>query len=315
MVDFNKLQLTVLEENNKFGKYEIGPVARGFGSTLVNPLRRVLLSSITGTGVVSVKIGGVKHEFSTLKGLEQDLLDIVLNIKNLPVSCKSEEPQTLKLSVSGKRVVTAADFEKSHEVDVVDPDFVVATLADDKSKLDLEVVVERGTGYKAADDSARKKIGVVPLDVNYSPVERVKFEIMDTRVGRRTDFDKVLLEIYTDGSEKPGDCLTEATEILVKMYAALSRESELVARILENKDVAVEVKEVEVEETELPEMSIDDLRLPSRALNSLKGAGIETTSQLTMMTMKDVEALEGLGKKSVEDIEKALAKQGLGLKD
>lgn len=315
MVDFDKLQLTVLEEKNNFGKYEIGPVARGFGNTLVNPLRRVLLSSITGTGITSVKIGGVKHEFSTLKGLEQDVLDIVLNIKNLPVSSKSDEPQKLVLKTKGKKVVTASDFEKSGSVEIIDPDFVVATLADDKQKLDLEITIEKGTGYKQADDSVRRKIGVIPLDTNFSPVKRVKFEVVDTRVGRRTDYDKVILEIHTDGSERPGDCLTEATEVLVKMYAALSRESELVARILENKDVAVEVKEEEIEEIELPEMSIEDLRLPSRALNSLMAAGIETTSQLTEMTIKDVEALEGLGKKSVEDIEKSLAKQGLGLKE
>lgn len=314
MIDFDKLQVVAIDENGKYGKYEIGPVARGFGNTLVNPLRRVLLSSITGSGITCVKFAGAKHEFTTLKGVSEDVLDIVMAIKKMPVTCKSDAPQTLKLNAKKAGVVKASDFEPNAEVEIIDPDYEIATLSDDKSKLELEVTVERGVGYKLADEAVRKKIGSIPLDANFSPVERVKYSVIDARVGRRTDFDKVVLEIHTDGSEKPGDCLTEAVEILVKMYATLGRESELVKRILENRDEAI-AKVVEVEEVELPDMSIEEIGLSSRALNSLRNAGIKTTSQLTQMTIKDVESLEGLGKKSIEDIEKSLAKQGLGLKE
>lgn len=310
MVDFANLQVKVLEENDTFGRYEIGPVAKGFGQTIANPLRRTLLSSVEGTGITSIKIGGVKHEFSSLKGLSEDILQVVLNVKGLRVASHTAEPQVLTLSAKGPGQVLAKDIEKNSNVDIINPDHVIATLADSKSKLDLEITVEKGIGYRLADDSLRKKIGTIPMDANFSPVKRVKFEVADTRVGQRTDFDKVIMEVFTDGTVKSGDCMTMATETLVKVYAKLAGESEAVKRIVENKGVE-EKKEVEVEEVST-DLSIEEIDLPVRALNSLRNAGITSTSQLVEMTAKDAEAIEGLGKKSIEDIEKALAKQGLG---
>lgn len=310
MVDFAKLQIKVLEETDTFGRYEIGPVAKGFGQTIANPLRRTLLSSVEGSGITSIKIAGVKHEFSSLKGLSEDILQVVLRVKGLRLACHSDEPQVLRLSVKGPGEVTAKDLEENSSVEIINPKHVIATLADDKSKLDMEITVERGIGYKLADDSLRKKIGMIPMDANFSPVKRVKFEVVDTRVGQRTDFDKVIMEVYTDGTVKSGDCMTQATETLVKVYAKLAGESEAVKKILETKG-AEEVIEAEVEEVPT-DISIEEIDLPVRALNSLRNAGITSTSQLEEMTAKDAEAIEGLGKKSIEDIEKALAKQGLG---
>ena len=310
MVNFDKLQVKVLEETDVFGRYEIGPVAKGFGQTITNPLRRTLLSSIEGSAVTSIRIAGVKHEFSSLKGLSEDILQVVLNVKGLKIVCHSDEPQIVKLSAKGPGEITAKDFEPNSEVEMIDPEYVIATLADSKSKLEMEMTVEKGIGYKPADDLLRKKIGTIPVNVNFSPVKRVKFEVVDTRVGQRTDFDKAIMEIHSDGTVSPGDCMTQATEILVKVYAKLAGESETIARILENKGVEETVEE-EVEEV-TTDLSIGEIDLPVRALNSLRNAGITSTSQLVEMTAKDAEAIEGLGKKSIEDVEKALAKRGLG---
>lgn len=315
MVDFNKLKVTVLEETKDYGKFEIGPMARGFGHTLANPLRRVMLSSLEGSAVTGVKIAGVKHEFTTLKGMKEDVLQTVLNLKEMRVACFSDEPKVLTLSAKGKGEVKAGDLKLPGDVEIIDPDFVIATLADDKSKLELEVTVEKGIGYRGADDATRKDLGYLPLDANFSPVERVKFEIAETRVGRRTDLDKVILEVYTDGSVKPERTVTEACEILVNLYATLAGESEVVTRIIERKESGISEEDEQEAADEVPQLKVDEIDLPARALNSLKGAGIEMVSDLVMMSTKEVEALEGLGKKSVEDIEKALAKQGLGLKE
>lgn len=311
MIEFDLLQVNVLEESDKYGKYEIGPIARGFGQTLVNPLRRVLLSSIEGAAVTKVKIAGVKHEFSTVKGMKEDVLHLILNIKDLKIKSHSSEPQVIKLSAKGPKVVKAKDLELTSEVEIIDPEHVLANLADAKSKLEMELTVEKGVGYRPADDSVRSKIGVLPVDASFSPIERVKFEAAEARVGRRTDFDKVLLEIFTDGTVNPTSSLTSAAEMLVKMYATLAGESDVVKKLLEKPEVeAVKEEEEEV----VPEMKIEELGLAARALNSLKGAGIEYVNQLVQLSNKEVLAFEGLGEKSVENIERALAKQGLGLR-
>lgn len=312
MIEFDLLQVNVLEENDKYGKYEIGPIARGFGYTLVNPLRRVLLSSIEGAAVTRVKIAGAKHEFATLKGMREDVLNLILNLKDLKIKSHSSEPQIIRLSAKGQGEVKAGDLELTSEVEIIDPEHVLANLADEKSTLNMELTVEKGVGYKPADDSVRSKIGVLPIDASFSPVERVKFEVAETRVGRRTDFDKVILEIFTDGTATPSASLTSAAEMLVKMYASLAGESDVVKRILEKP--TVEVIEEEEPEEAVPEIRTEELGLAARALNSLKNAGIEYAGQLIQLSHKEVLAFEGLGEKSVENIERALAKQGLGLR-
>lgn len=312
MIEFDLLQVNVLEENDKYGRYEIGPIARGFGHTLVNPLRRVLLSSIEGAAVTKVKIAGVKHEFATLKGMKEDVLNLILNIKGLKIKSHSSEPQVIKLSAKGPGEVKAKDLELTSEIEIIDPNYVLANLADEKSKLEVELTVEKGVGYQPANDSVRGKIGALPVDASFSPVERVKYEVAETRVGRRTDFDKVILEIFTDGTVTPASSLKDAAEMLVKMYATLAGESDMVKRILE-KPAGRVVKEEEPEET-VPEIRVEELGLAARALNSLKSAGIEYASQLIQLSHKEMLAFEGLGDKSVENIERALAKQGLGLR-
>jgi len=313
MIEFDKLQFKVVEESKGYGKFEIGPLPRGFGHTFANPLRRTLLSSLSGSGFTGVKINGVKHEFATIEGVSEEVLQIMLNLKELNLRSHSANPVVLKLTASGKGEVKASDFEPNAEIEIGNPDHVVANLSDG-AKLDLEATVENGVGYVLADSENRSTVGQIPMDTNFSPVRRVKFDIVAARVGRRTDFDKAIVEIFVNDLYSPSESLQEAAEILVKMYAKVLGESEVVQRILEN-STAEEVEEEENVEEEVADISVDDLGLSARALNSLKNSGVSGTKTLIEMTKDELEALDGMGKKSLDDVEKALAKQGLGLKD
>ncbi|MFZ2199189.1 MAG: DNA-directed RNA polymerase subunit alpha [Microgenomates group bacterium] len=285
-----------VEEKDNFGIFSIEPLITGFGHTLGNSLRRVLLSSFRGAAITSVKVGGVTHKFSTLAGLSEDMIDLILNLKSVKVSYTGEEEVVAKLSVKGPRVVTAGDIIAPANVKIINTDAVIANISKD-TKLELELTIGTGYGYSPADERPSATIGTMSIDAIYSPVERVAYKVESTRVGRRTDFDKVVMEIYTDGSTLPSAVLKEAASILVAAF------SQIVS--------PVEAVEEGVIPSSASSVMTDDLGLPTRVGNALKAAGYKTAAELATASDKDLKTVKNLGGKSLGLIDEALAGKGL----
>ncbi len=285
-----------VEERDNFGVFSIEPLVTGFGHTLGNSLRRVLLSSFRGAAITTVKVGGVTHKFSTLAGLSEDMIDLILNLKSIKVGYEGDEPVVAKISVKGPRVVTAADIVAPANVKIVNTDAVIANISKD-AKLELELTIGTGYGYSPADERPSSTIGTMSIDAIYSPVERVAYKVESTRVGRRTDFDKVVMEIYTDGSTMPSVVLKEAASILVAAF------SQIVS--------PVEAVEEGVIPSSASSVMTDDLGLPTRVANALKAAGYKTAAELSTATDKDLKTVKNLGGKSLGLIDEALATKGL----
>lgn len=285
-----------IEEKDNFGIFAIEPLVTGFGHTIGNALRRVLLSSFRGAAITEVKVGGVTHKFSTLAGLSEDMIELMLNLKAIKVAYEGDEPVTAKLSVKGSKTVKASDIVVPATVKIVSSDVVIANLGKD-AKLDLELTISTGYGYSPAEDRPTTTIGTMVLDAIFSPVERVSYKVESTRVGRRTDFDKIVLEIYTDGSQLPSLVLKEAAKILV---AAFSQIVEPV--VVESNDAAVLGN---------ASISIDDLGLPTRVGNALKNAGYKTATELAGATDHDLKNVKNLGGKSLGLVDEALVSKGL----
>jgi DNA-directed RNA polymerase subunit alpha len=231
MLDINQIKITALEEKEDYGKYSISPLDRGYGQTLGNSLRRVMLTSLVGTAITAVKINGVKHEYTALAGLENDILEMVLNLKNLRVAVFGDEPVTLKLKVKGEQVVTAENFEKNSQAEIKNPDLYITTITGKTKTLDLEVTIEKGSGYVEANNEKRSKIDVIPLDADFSPVSRVSFEVKGARVGHITDYDELLLEIHTKSVIAPFKALSDSAKILRDIFSLLSAPDEEVVEV------------------------------------------------------------------------------------
>lgn len=285
-----------IEERDNYGVFAIEPLINGFGHTIGNALRRVLLSSFRGAAITDVKVAGVNHKFSTLAGLSEDMIDLILNLKSVKVAYVGDEPVTAKLSVKGVKTVTARDIVTPANVKIVSGDLVIAHLGKD-AKLDLELTIGTGYGYSGADERPSSTIGTMSIDAIYSPVERVSYKVEATRVGRRTDFDKVVMEIYTDGSQLPSVVLKEAARILVASF------QQIVEPI-----VSVDTSVVATSTTSV---MTDDLGLPTRVANALKAAGYKAASELAMATDKDLKTVKNLGGKSLSLIDEALTSKGL----
>src|SRR3990167_7823473 len=252
-----------------YSKFVIEPLEPGFGHTLGVALRRVLLTSIEGAAVTSVKIDGVRHLFTTLPGLKEDIIELVLNIKTLRVKlAEGKDEATMTLSASGPGEIKASQIEVSDGVEIVDPDHYLGALADKKSKINIEMTVERGTGYSLSEDRRVSTIGIIPIDAIFSPVLRVNYKIEQTRVGRQTNFDKLILEIWADGTMKARDALNQASKILVSYFHQIYEPSETSA--------AEQTKGSQALSDDILKMTIDELDLPTRIYNSLRNAGIET---------------------------------------
>lgn len=285
-----------IEENASFGIFSIEPLITGFGHTIGNSLRRVLLSSFRGAAITSVKVAGVTHKFSTLAGLSEDMIDLILNLKSVKVGYAGEEEVVAKLSVKGPKVVTAGDIVAPANVTIVNKDQVIANISKD-AKLDIELTIDTGYGYSPADERPISTIGTMSIDAIYSPVERVAYKVESTRVGRRTDFDKVVMEIYTDGSTLPSVVLKEAASILVAAF------SQLVNPVI--------VADDSVAAASSSLVMTDDLGLPTRVANALKTAGYKTAQELSTATDKDLKTVKNLGGKSLGLIDEALSAKGL----
>jgi DNA-directed RNA polymerase subunit alpha len=304
-----------VETDQKYGKFTVQPLERGYGLTLGNALRRVLLSSLPGAAITSIQVEGVLHEFSTIPGVFEDTTDIILNLKaiRLKVSGNAgtpEEPLVLRLRVEKEGTVYARDFDHGPEIEILTPDQPVATV-DAGGRLVMEATVQRGRGYVPADHNKqpRQAIGVIPIDSIYAPITRVNYKVEHTRVGQVTDYDKLELEVWTDGSITPQDALSQSARLLVDQMQHLTNlGSEPTVATGEQTQATGEQAD-----TDLMNKPIDELDLSVRSYNSLKRAGIHTVGQLVEKTEAEMMKIRNLGKKSLEEISEKLAALGLSL--
>lgn len=315
MFDFEKpnIEIAEISEDNRYGKFVVEPLERGYGTTLGNSLRRIMLSSLPGAAVSQIKIDGVLHEFSSIPGVKEDVTEIIMNIKSLAIKNNSDtnEPKTAYIEFSGEGVVTAADIHTDADIEILNPDLVIATLnggAD--SKLNMELTITRGRGYVSADKNKNDElpIGVIAIDSIYTPVERVNLAIQNTRVGQITDFDKLTLDVYTNGTLAPDDAVSLAAKVL-------SEHLNLFIDLSENaKTAEIMVEKEENEKEKVLEMNIDELELSVRSYNCLKRAGINTVEELTNKSSEDMMKVRNLGRKSLEEVLTKLKELGLSLK-
>ncbi|AKM17519.1 DNA-directed RNA polymerase subunit alpha [Geobacillus sp. G4] len=304
-----KIETVELSEDAKYGKFVVEPLERGYGTTLGNSLRRILLSSLPGAAVTSVQIDGVLHEFSTIDGVVEDVTAIILNIKKLALKIYSDEEKTLEIDVQGEGVVTAADITHDSDVEILNPDLHIATLAEG-GRLRMRMTARRGRGYVPAEANKREDqpIGVIPIDSIYTPVSRVSYQVENTRVGQVTDYDKLTIDVWTDGSIGPKEAISLGAKILTEhlnIFVGLTDEAQ-------NAEIMVE-KEDDQKEKVL-EMTIEELDLSVRSYNCLKRAGINTVQELTQKTEEDMMKVRNLGRKSLEEVKAKLAELGLSLR-
>ena len=315
MVEIEKPKIEIVEisEDNRYGKFVCEPLERGYGTTLGNSLRRILLSSLSGAAITSIRIDGVLHEFSTIPGVRDDVTNIILNLKSLCLKMLSDEPKVLRIDVEGEREVTAADIIPDADIEILNPELHIATLNKEGS-LHMEMTVERGRGYVSADKNKKPDhvIGIIPIDSIFSPVLRVNYTVSDTRVGNATDYDKLVLEIWTDGSIRPEEAVSKAASILIshlKLFqnmAGLTEEEEM-------EDGAFTEAE-ENDTAKVMEMTIEDLDLSVRSYNCLKRANINTVANLTAKTEEEMMKVRNLGRKSLEEVKKKLQELELSLR-
>jgi len=308
LLGIQKPQIKVVEVNDTEGVFVVEPLERGLGYTIGNSMRRILLSSIPGAAVTSVRIAGVQHEYTAIEGVKEDTLEILLNLKELIIKMDQEEPARLKLKTEGPATVTAGDIETPANVEIINKDHHIATLTK-KGKLEMEMIVEKGRGYASAEDNEKETdpIGLIPLDSVFSPITNVMFEVGNTRVGQRTDFDKVKLVVRTNGAIRPDEAVTIGARILIEHFSLFG---DLVERVR-----GTEV--FEPTETQPPsglETPITELDLNVRAYNCLHRAKIETLADLVDHTEDDLLGIRNLGAKTVELIKEKLAERGLSLK-
>lgn len=315
MFEFEKpiIDIQQLDEEKGYGKFVIEPLERGYGTTLGNSLRRIMLSSLPGSAVSSIKIESVLHEFTTIAGVKEDVSEIILNIKDIAIRNNSDsyEPKVAYIEFEGEGVVTAADIQADPDIEIVNPDAKIATLSGGPdSKLFMELTITRGRGYITADKnkSDDQPIGVIPIDSIYTPVERVNLVVENTRVGQITDYDKLTLEVWTNGALKPDEAVSLAAKVLsehLNLFIDLSEHA---------KHAEVMVEKEDDEKEKVLEMSIDELELSVRSYNCLKRAGINTVEELTNKTPEEMMKVRNLGRKSLEEVLLKLKELDLSLR-
>ena len=313
MFEFEKPRIEIAEisDDNKYGKFVVEPLERGYGITLGNSLRRIMLSSLPGTAVSQVKIKGVLHEFSSLPGVKEDVTEIVMNIKDLCIKNNSttNEPKVAYIDASGDKVVTAGDIQVDADLEILNPDLVIANLSGPEAKLEMELLITNGRGYVGSDKNKGldSSIDAIAVDSIYTPVERVNVTVENTRVGQSTDFDKLTLDVYTNGTLAPDEAVSLAAKVL-------SEHLNLFIDLSENaKTAEVMVEKEDDEKGKVLEMNIDELELSVRSYNCLKRAGINTVEELTNRTPEDMMKVRNLGRKSLEEVLAKLKELGLQL--
>ena len=313
MFEFERPNIEVAEisEDKKYGRFVVEPLERGYGITLGNSLRRIMLSSLPGAAVSQVKIEGVLHEFSSIEGVKEDVTEIIMNIKSLAIKNASEtnEPKTAYIDVTGEGVVRASDIQVDSDIEILNPDLVIATLCGKDTKFYMELTITKGRGYVSADKNkgADLPVGVIAVDSIYTPVERVNMTVANTRVGQITDYDKLTLDVYTNGTLVPDEAVSLAAKVLsehLSLFVDLS-ESAMKAEVMVDKE--------ENEKEKVLVMSIDELELSVRSYNCLKRAGINTVEELTNKSQEDMMKVRNLGRKSLEEVLAKLKELGLQL--
>ncbi|MEX1997060.1 MAG: DNA-directed RNA polymerase subunit alpha [Candidatus Andersenbacteria bacterium] len=298
--------IEITEEGDNTTTFAIHPYYPGYGPTVGNALRRVLLSSLPGAAITHMRIDGVDHEFSTLEGVKEDMVTIMLNLKRVRLSSTSDQPIEIKLTVSGEKKITAGDFTTPPEIIIANPDLPIATLTTSKAKLEMRCTVEQGRGYVPSEAREREQrdIGTIALDAIFTPVERVSFKVENVRVGQATDYHKLTIMIVTDGTVKPIDALKQAAAILTDHFQELKGDFEKQLTAQRPEEVEELVTETESPE---PENTLSLLQLPSRVHNALERVGITTVEQVVELSEEQIQDIPGLGEKAVEDIMKARA--------
>ncbi len=315
MFDFERpnIEMTEISEDNKYGRFVVKPLERGYGITLGNSLRRIMLSSLPGAAVSQIKVDGALHEFSTLPGVKEDLTEIVLNIKSLAIrnNSESDEPKVAYIEFEGEGVVTGADIQHDSDIEIINPDQVIANLCGKDAKLYIELTITKGRGYVSADKNkgGDLPIGVIAVDSIYTPIERVNITVEDTRVGQSTDYDKLTMDVYTNGSLAPDEAVSLAAKVLsehLSLFIDLSESA---------KEASVMTAPAESESSRSADsMVIDELELSVRSFNCLKRANINTVGELCDKTEDDMMKVRNLGKKSLEEVIAKLEELGLHLK-
>lgn len=314
MVQFEKPSYKITEyvESNFYGKFELEPLERGFGTTIGNALRRVLLSSLPGSAISSVKIDGVLHEFQTIEGVVEDVTTIILNLKNVVVKNHSNSEKIIRLNVQREGVVTAADIEKDSDIEIFNPDQVIATLAPG-GKLSMEMTVTNGRGYVKSEDTKKlldgKKVGVIAMDAIYSPIERISYEVESARVGQNENFDKLILEVWTKGSIKPEEAVALGARILIEHFQILTDLSNIANM------TGMMIEKLDDPKLKALETTIEELDFSVRAYNCLKRAGIHTLQDLVNKSESDMMKIRNLGKKSLKEVLEKIKELGLVLRD
>jgi DNA-directed RNA polymerase subunit alpha len=307
-IESPRIERTELNEGEHFGRFVVEPLERGFGHTLGNALRRVLLSSLPGAAVTSINIEEVQHEFSTIPGVKEDTTEIILNLKGLSVKLFSDQPKMLEISAVGPGVVTAADIRVDSDVEIVNPDLHIATLSKG-AKLHMWMTLDKGRGYVSADRNKQNPmpIGVIPVDSIYTPVRKMNYVVEDTRVGQATDYDKLVLDVWTNGSINPEEAIGMAAKILTEQLSIFTRlTDEPTQQMAQEPEASPAGKNLD--------MTIEELDLSVRAFNCLKRAGINTVGELVEKSVEDMMKVRNLGKKSLEEVGQKLAVLGLSLR-
>ena len=309
MLDFEKPKLECVEMSENYGRFVVEPLERGFGMTLGNSMRRVLLSSLPGVAATSIRIDGVLHEFSTIEGVKEDVTEIVLNLKGLICKLHSQGPKKVVIDAAGECEVTAGDILPDSDVEIINPELHLATL-DENGKLHMEIMLDHGRGYVVADRNKRPDmpIGEIAVDSIYTPITKVNFTVDDTRVGQITDYDKLTLEIWTNGSIKPDEAASYAAKILTEHLMLFIN---LTDRI---QGVEIMVEKEESKKEKIREMNSEDLDLSVRSYNCLKRAGINTVEELVQRDEDEMMKVRNLGRKSLEEVQQKLAQLGLSLR-
>ena len=323
MIESPRPRIDCQEDGDRYGRFVVEPLERGYGITLGNSLRRILLSSLPGAAIASVRIDGVLHEFSTIPGVYEDVTDIILNLKSLLVKLHGDTPRVVRLNAEGPGDVTAADFEADAEVEILNPELHIATLGtveqvnpatgrqeETGARLSLEALVEPGRGYMPAEKNKRpdQPIGVIPMDSIFTPVERVNYTVENARVGGVTDFDRLVLEVWTFGTMRPKEAVSSAAGMmtdLLRLFVNLSQEEE---------PEEPEAQPVQDNRERVMEMTIEELDLSVRSYNCLKRAGINSVEELTRKTEEDMMKVRNLGRKSLEEVKQKLESLGLSLR-
>lgn len=304
-----KIETILVSEEGSYGKFVVEPLERGYGTTLGNSLRRILLSSLPGAAINSVQIDGVLHEFSTIPGVMEDVTEIILNLKGLSLKIHSDEEKVLEIDAEGDGNVLASDIRADSDVEILNPDLHIATLSSD-ARLHMRIFANRGRGYVQADKNKKddQLIGVIPIDSIFTPITRVNYSVENTRVGQVTNYDKLTLEVWTDGSTRPEEAVSLGARILnehLSLFVGLTDDA---------KDAEIMVEKEEDKKEKVLEMTIEELDLSVRSYNCLKRAGINTVQELITKTEEDMMKVRNLGRKSLEEVQEKLEELGLGLR-